>query len=70
MARGSRQAAQSSFKCGNKSTQDVRVLRMACEDFFGRNAWQWEEEDGRNKYALRMMEGSTVTPLRLHNGRK
>ena len=34
---------------------------MACEDFFGRNAWQWEEEDKRIKYALSMMEGSAVT---------
>ena len=34
---------------------------MACEDFFGRNAWQWEEEDERIKYALSMIEGSAVT---------
>ena len=36
---------------------------MACEEFFGRNAWQWEEEDERIKYALSMMEGSAVTPF-------
>ena len=36
---------------------------MAWEDFFGRNAWQWEEEEERIKYALRMMEGSAVTPF-------
>ena len=36
---------------------------MACEDIFGRNAWQWEEEDERIKYALSMMERSAVTPF-------
>ena len=36
---------------------------MACEDFFGRNAWQWEQEDERIKYALSMMEGSAVAPF-------
>ena len=36
---------------------------MACEDVFGINAWQWEEEDERIKYALSMMEGSAVTPF-------
>ena len=38
---------------------------MASEDFFGRNAWQWDEEDERIKYALSMMEGSAVTPFAL-----
>ena len=63
MAQGSRRAAQSPFKFENKPTQDVRVWILACEDFFGRNAWQWEEEDERIKYALSMMEGSAVTPF-------
>ena len=36
---------------------------MACEDVFGINAWQWEEEDERIKYALSMIEGSAVTPF-------
>ena len=36
---------------------------MACEDFFGRNAWQWAEEDESIKYVLSMMEGSAVTPF-------
>ena len=63
MARGSRRAAQPPFKFENKPTQDVRVWIMACEDFFGRNAWQWEEEDVRIKYALSMMEESAVTPF-------
>ena len=35
MARGSRRAAQPSFKFENKPTQDMRVWIMACEDFFG-----------------------------------
>ena len=63
MARGSRRAAQPLFKFANKPTQDVRVWIMAGEDFFGRNAWQWEEEDERIKYALSMMEGSALTPF-------
>ena len=63
MARGSRRAAQPPFKFENKPTQDVRVWIMACEDFFGRNAWQWEEEDERIKYVLSMMEGSAVNPF-------
>ena len=36
---------------------------MASEDSFGRNAWQWEEEDERIKYALSMMEGTAVAPF-------
>ena len=36
---------------------------MACQDSFGRNAWQWEEEDERIKNALIMIEGSVVTPF-------
>ena len=63
MARGSRRAAQPPFKFENKPNQDVRVWIMASEDFFGRNASQWEEEDERSKYALSMMEGSTVSPF-------
>ena len=63
MARGSRRAAQPPFKFENKPTQDVRVWIMACEDFFGRNAWQWEEEDEWIMYALSMMKGSAVTPF-------
>ena len=64
MARGSWRAAQPPFNIGNKPTQDVRVWIMACEDFFGRDEWQWEEEDDeRIKYALSMMEGSAVTPF-------
>ena len=62
MARGSRRAAQPPFKFENKPTQDVRVWIMACEDFFSQNAWQWEEEDERIKYALSMMEGRAVAP--------
>ena len=50
MARRRRRAAQPPFKFENKLTQDVRVWIMACEDFFGRNARQWEEEDERIKY--------------------
>ena len=63
MARGSRRASQPPFKFENKPTQDVRVWIMACVDFFGRNAWQWEEEDERIKLAQTMMEGSAVTPF-------
>ena len=36
---------------------------MASEDFLGRNARQWEEDDERIKYALSMMEGSAFTPF-------
>ena len=36
---------------------------MACEYFFGGNAWQWKEENEWIKYALSMMEGSAVTPF-------
>ena len=36
---------------------------MTCKDFFERNAWQWEEEEERIKYALRMMDGNAVTPF-------
>ena len=36
---------------------------MTCEDFFERNAWQWEEEEERIKYALSMMDGNAVTPF-------
>ena len=63
MAQGSRRAAQPPFKFENNPTQDVQVWIMACEDVFGRNAWQWEEEDERIKYALSMMERSAVTPF-------
>ena len=49
MARRSRRAAQPPFKFENKPTQDVWVWIMACEDFFGRNAWQGEAEDERIK---------------------
>ena len=41
----------------------MRVGILACEHFFGQNAWQWEEEDERIKYALSMVEGSAVTPV-------
>ena len=47
----------------NKPSQDVWVWIMACEDFFGQNAWQWEEGDERIKYALSMIEGGVVTPF-------
>ena len=47
MARGSRRAGQHPSKFQNKPTQDVQVGIMACDDFFGRNAWQREEEDER-----------------------
>ena len=36
---------------------------MICEDFFERNAWQWEEGKERIKYALSMMDGNAVTPF-------
>ena len=36
---------------------------MTCEDFFERNAWQWEEEEERINYALSMMDGNAVTPF-------
>ena len=70
MARGSRRAAQPPFKFENNPTQDVWVWIMACEDFFGRNAGQWEEEDARIKYALSMMEGSAVTPFAISYRKK
>ena len=70
MARGSRRAGQPPFKFENKRTQDVQVWIMACGDFFGRNAWQWEEEDERIKYALSMMEGSAGTPFAITYRRK
>ena len=63
MARGSRRAAQPPFKFENKPTQDVQAWIMACEEVFGRNAWQWEEEDERIKYVISMMEGSAGTPF-------
>ena len=63
MARGSRRQAQPPPKFENKATQDVRVWTMTCEDFFERNAWQWEEEEERIKYALSMMDGNAVTPF-------
>ena len=63
MARGSRRQAQPPPKIENKATQDVPVSSMTCEDFFQRNAWQWEEEEERIKYVLSMMDGSAVTPF-------
>ena len=65
MAGGRRRAAQPPFKFENKPTQDVQVWIMACEDCFGRNAWQWEEDEWI-KYALSMMEGSAVTPFAIN----
>ena len=63
MARGSRRATQPLSKFENKPTHNTWVWIMAWEDFFGRNAWQWVEEDERIQYALSMMEGSAVTPF-------
>ena len=34
------------------ANQDVRVWPMACEDYFGRNPTQWEDEKERVIYAL------------------
>ena len=63
MVRGSSRQAQPQLKFEINPTQDLRVWIMTCEDFFERNAWQWEEVEERIKYPMSMMGGNTVTPF-------
>jgi len=49
----------------NEKHQDIRMWLMTCTDYFGRNSWQWEDEEQRIRYAVSRMDGKEVAPFAL-----
>jgi len=49
----------------NKKHQDIRLWRLTCTDYFGRNSWQWEDEAQRIRYAISRIEWKEFPPFAL-----
>ena len=63
MAETSKRPAEPPNTFMNAGHEDIRFWLSRCQDYFDRNKLQWREESDKIKYALRKMQGATVTPF-------